>query len=235
MEMVKSVKFLLCVDMEESGDGNYLIFSYWPYYYCFTKERCDEPTQYFHGAKIVKKDRIGEIVDAVVEDWIVCELSKNKDYVLGLTRCSPIHAIFPTNEAMESFKEIIKFEISKKFNRGFIENNVCNSVSFLFNLQIDVGRNNCKLVSRKIVEHNPIDDSDKVKAFERGIENDKENQSNIKFIIKTVPSLLKKEEGFSFDAFAFTYNRLCDSLKEDEVFDLPSVFLNFEEVNEFSC
>ena len=234
--MVKEVKFLVYFNKENS---NLVLFSYWPYYYCFTEERCDESYNYFHGPKIVKKEDLGEIVDLVVEDWMLYELGKNKDYILGLTNCVSVPAIFPTNDAKESFKNCIAAELSRMFNDDFIESSVQDIKNYLFDVLIDIEERECEVIASKIEEYEPIDKANQVRSFEKGAfvseETRKTKESNIKFIIKTVPSLKATKGDFCSDLFYFTYNLYCNALYKNEVHDGNSMFSMFQEHNEFAC
>lgn len=229
--MVKEVKFLVCVNVEEDG-WREVFFTYKPYYYCLTKERTNPEVPYSQEKSITTiESGFDEMVDLIARDWTILQIGKNEDYIPGLSWCTPVPVVFPTKESMKSFKEIINQVLSEKFDSNFVDERKIVSAQFLFNLSVDVNEESCKLVSSDIGEYEIKRTIEDDLDYEIGSKTKKipTKTSTIRFIVKTIPRLTEDP----FDTFAFAYNRYYLSRFKDEIHDTPIMFL--EEQNEFAC
>lgn len=234
--MVKEVKFLVYVNVEEDG-WREVFFTYKPYYYCLTKERTNPEVPYSQEKSITTiESGFDEMVDLIARDWTILQIGKNEDYIPGLSWCTPVPVVFPTKESMKSFKEIINQVLSEKFDSNFVDECKIVSTQFLFNLSIQVNEESCKLVSSDIGEYKIKRTIEDDLDYEIGSKTKKipTKTSTIRFIVKTIPRLTKD----FFETFAFAYNRYCQVCFRDEIHDSPSLLLGEREIynpKEFAC
>lgn len=225
MDMVKQVKFLIFVDKEEEESWNEVIFTYKPYYYCLTKERSNPDIPYSQQKAITTQESgFDEMVDLIVRDWIILQIGKREDYVLGLSWCTPVPTVFTNKRSMESFRNLIKGVISDKFDDEFVNKCKTNSTQYLFNLLVNIENESCELVSSEIEEYDikkTIEDDLNFTAGCNEVEIPAKT-STIQFIIKTIPRISEDP----FDSFAFAYNRHGQACIRDEIHDTPSLFLD---------
>ena len=87
-----------------------------------------------------------EVVEEIVDDWILLELHKKEKYILG-TNINNDVLNFCSNETKQSCLDIIKKVLNNNFTKEYIKNQDLQCHAHLFELMLELSESSCKLLN----------------------------------------------------------------------------------------